>query len=455
MGRPINEKQLEVLTWLAAGNETDPPDPTYKLSAVALANRGLATVQRPKGVWTARLTDKGRYVAEQGVYPEETTKAAQPAQARPTSGKQGARSTPRAVATVSPAEQLVRDVVAAGGVLEVEDAQQGYLQSVASATRHGKVPAGKRLVVDFRGWGKATIRLVDKPAWMTEGLLSVKGVDRLRKPHPVVAAVRDDRRALPFRREVRQRALRVLDSIAKDAVGRGWEVHPPEDAQGSYRSKVVLALEVQGHRFDLAVSEESDRSPHTPTASELRDKERYSWTRIPEYDYSPSGRLMITLDKYGPVLQSVFRDTKTIDLFDRLPLLMYEIELRAAREEDRRIKREREEAERRARWERVRAEAESQLVQHHRGTVFEGQVRAWRRHQDALDFLAVLRQHVERLDPGDREAAKEWLTWCEERTTELDPLRCPVAMPADPEITAEALKPFMGGLSPHGPDRRF
>lgn len=81
--RPVNDAQREVLDWLAAGGSQDPPRPEMKLSAAALAARGLVKVRRPGGKWTAELTETGRYYVEHGRYPGEAEKAERPPAPRP------------------------------------------------------------------------------------------------------------------------------------------------------------------------------------------------------------------------------------------------------------------------------------------------------------------------------------------------------------------------------------
>lgn len=79
--RPVNDAQRAVLEWLATGATCDPPEPTYKLSAAALKSRGLVSVRRFNGKWTAALTDDGRYFVENGTYPPEPEKATEPVHA--------------------------------------------------------------------------------------------------------------------------------------------------------------------------------------------------------------------------------------------------------------------------------------------------------------------------------------------------------------------------------------
>ncbi|MGW5643710.1 helix-turn-helix domain-containing protein [Saccharopolyspora sp. NPDC003762] len=66
----LNARQLEVLSWLADGcPDHDWSDQSYKHSARALHDRGLAKITRRNKVWTASITDKGRYYLEHGRFP--------------------------------------------------------------------------------------------------------------------------------------------------------------------------------------------------------------------------------------------------------------------------------------------------------------------------------------------------------------------------------------------------
>lgn len=99
MQRPVNDIQRAVLDWLATDPESAPPISAYKTVAIALQTRGLAKVSRPRGVWTAALTDAGRYYHKHGHYPrlepERTTtgRPSPPTPAPPASPKPNRRTT--------------------------------------------------------------------------------------------------------------------------------------------------------------------------------------------------------------------------------------------------------------------------------------------------------------------------------------------------------------------------
>jgi hypothetical protein len=69
--RGVNARQFEVLQWISDGCPDRPwPDETYKLSATALHNRGLAAVSRKGGKWAASITKAGLHYLEHGEYPK-------------------------------------------------------------------------------------------------------------------------------------------------------------------------------------------------------------------------------------------------------------------------------------------------------------------------------------------------------------------------------------------------
>src|SRR5699024_3406852 len=96
---------------------------TYKTSAIALQGRRLAEVTKKGGRWKAVPTDAGRYFVEHDAYPDGHWNLARaPSAPAPVwDGRRAARPVrQRKVTGARPVDQLVADVVAAGGRLEVE-----------------------------------------------------------------------------------------------------------------------------------------------------------------------------------------------------------------------------------------------------------------------------------------------------------------------------------------------
>lgn len=166
---PINPTQLAVLKWVADGcpDGVMPDGGTHKTSAKALQWRRLLEISTKGGTWSATLTDAGHHYLTHGSYPDghwTTRKRGAAPSSRP-QRKSSARPRtadsprpPRATVTnkkLRPVDQLIADVVAADGRLEVgrkDGKGLSYEALVKSAIRFNKVPDGKLLVVE-RGRG--------------------------------------------------------------------------------------------------------------------------------------------------------------------------------------------------------------------------------------------------------------------------------------------------------------
>lgn len=149
--------------------------------------------------------------------------------------------------------------------------------------------------------------------------------------------------------------------------------------------------------------------------------------------------------------QSRWNDTENQSLNDRLNQILQEAELRAAAMERDRLQREEEEEARlkRRRWEAAIDQARNRLIDHHRGEELQRQVVRWQEADATRRYCQALEQHA-----GDREhQVGEWIEWARQYADWIDPLLNPSGMPADPDATPDALRPFLGrGWSPYGPD---
>lgn len=222
-------------------------------------------------------------------------------------------------------------------------------------------------------------------------------------------------------------------------------------AIGQRQSTGHLMITIGRHTNSLIVDKLNDRLPHVPTPKELRDQGRYSWTRIPSHDPLPSARLRVSFDRGWKVRQDSFSDTKTINLEDRLPDVLQELELRAAAAEELDQRRDREREERERLWRQVHDEAVVQAREHHRAEVLATQVARWQETLQLDGFIRAMESNLAVLEPEDRAAAEEWLAWVGEHRRRVDPLAQPLRPPPDPEFTPDRLAPFMRGLSPFGP----
>lgn len=460
--RTVNARQLEVLTWIVDGcPEGVMSGVDHKTTAKALQRRRLVVVSGKGEAWSAKATDGGKYFVKHRHYPAGHWSAGAGRQRM--SGTLGSSAPenvdqPRPggegkVTGLRPVEQMIADLIEAGGTLTVESSRDGYWEGLMrSANRYGKVPSGKLLRVDRgRTWKERVIRLDDPPGWMVAELDPIPVAEQLHRPHRVVQALRADRDRLPMKGETRARALRILDAIAKAAVARGYVVDAPPPEPGYRYPKGQLRIMVRRHANTVAIDELSDAVPHQPTAKELADHARYSWHRIPTHDYVPSGRLRLKLLTGWAIRQDAFADTKNIRLEDRLPVLVQEVELRAAAAEDRDRQAAREREERRRRWEQVHEEAKVKACDEHRARTLMEQVEQWKQLAELDAYLQAMAERIEVLEAGEQAAAHAWLDWARMYRSRIDPLSRPLTMPPDPEFTANTLAPYMGGMSPYGP----
>lgn len=152
----------------------------------------------------------------------------------------------------------------------------------------------------------------------------IRVADQLRNPHPAVKVPQPPRpgtaprgapdaptgRTLPVNVSdgSRGQALRILDALCKALESLG---HPVTAAGAS----------IQGQTVPIAITEKQDRTPHVATAAELARRKEYSWTRIPTWDHSPSGKLSIHSECYlssDSNLRKRWSDGRSIQLEDML-----------------------------------------------------------------------------------------------------------------------------------------
>ncbi len=211
MGLPL----LDVLRWIAAGcPDGVMADHSHKVTAQALQTRRLVPVSKRGGTWSATVTDVGHHYLQHGSFPPPGKSLRKPAttQRKPrarlekprrredSSAEDVNRSTQRRP-RLSPTEQLVADVVAAGSVWQVarDERRSGWWgadELVRNANRHGKTPAGQRLEhhVVFEGQGWAAPRfdlftLVEGPAGTDAPLQQVPVPEHVERYHAAVSAL--------------------------------------------------------------------------------------------------------------------------------------------------------------------------------------------------------------------------------------------------------------------------
>jgi hypothetical protein len=455
---PLNQTQLRTLRWIADGC----PDgvmvgETHKISARALQGRRLVKIARHGGRWSATMTDAGWYYLDHGAYPAapSVTSTTPQSVVEPSKPKQATAY------GEGPTGAMIDALLRQDGRIEIAPSEADRYERLArAASRSKKVPVGQRVRVE-RDWQarKAWVVLEALPSWMTATLDPVPVAASLRQPTDVAAALRD-REDLDVRRSERQRGLRILDALVREARRRGNTVRttaaPRRNSWGYVerseddRGHVVIALGPDQYR--LTMSQQKAKVPHVPTEAEAARAAR-GYASIPRFDTVVTEHLRLIIEgNEAPFWRSEWSDKQGPPLEESLAQVLQELELRHDRAEQRRRDEVRQHEERKRQWELARAAAVQQLIQSHRARVLQEQVRAWELATSLCAYVAAMEARIAGCaDPDEREAAEQWLRWAREYAEQVDPLNRVLRMPTDPKPTAEALAPFMKGWDPNGP----
>ncbi|MBO6946384.1 MAG: hypothetical protein JJ855_00275 [Rhodospirillales bacterium] len=231
-----------------------------------------------------------------------------------------------------------------------------------------------------------------------------------------------------------ERISGLLGNVVSLAVGAGYQLVEHEDG---------ATFIVDHETVRLKVFEELDRFPHILTRTEeaeLRDWEleygdrvhnrddicRIFRPRIPEWDYSPSGRLRIVLNEGEHLysgLRRTFGDGKKQRVEDLIGKVLEAFRIWAVAIKERRADDER----RRLAWaEEARLRDEQQVLdgleRKRVEALFELCARR-QRHLEILELVASVEARIGELDAEHRGAANEWLGWARAYACRLDPLK--------------------------------
>jgi hypothetical protein len=384
---------------------------------------------------------------------------------------------------ISVTQQLVDDVIAAGGEMRVprysraDPEHVDYERRAQIAQRLGKVPDGKRLTLVWHQI-ELEIRLEDAPQAARVELAPVPVFERIGRYHQVAREFRDRSDRHEVSRGQLARTVRIVDSLAVEADRRGWEVSVPTGRTSIYGRRGWTAtkcghvrLDVAGEHFWLPIQEEGvrTRGPWEDEVQRYRNvRGDESWWRdrkVPRgaYDAEGTGRLQLVLHaaRYWVLSgrQSRFADRQSWTLEARLPHFFREVEERIAElqhyDEAQRTKREREAEqarraaeERERQWQELMASARERLVDADRAAHAGQQSEAWKRANQVREYCYAI-EDVH----GHKSASAEWINWMRTYADRIDPVVKPPRMPASPVETTEALQQYLPpGWSAEGPE---
>ncbi|MFG2744050.1 hypothetical protein ACGFY0_28840 [Streptomyces chartreusis] len=356
-------------------------------------------------------------------------------------------------------EQLLQELADAGGRIVKRDGgpdSVNWPSRIAAARRSGRIPKTKDL---YGGWCRDgyEIKLVDIPAWRLAVLEPVAAPSRLTRPHAVVKAMQNSPQPLGLTKPVQGRALRFIQALITAAEAQGHSsfagttgTAPPHHRRR--RASPHFTITAQGQAVGFLVLQEQDRKEHIATEKELAEAKKYSWARIPRFDYTPSERLRIVLSGGQPHRADEWADTAARPLEDQLAEIVQEVGLRGEAAERKRQADLEEAQQRRVRWEAAKRQATTEYAEAYRVRHLEAQEEAWRHAAGLTEYVSALRRHAESLPTGPaRDEAEAWIAWAESHVQRLNPLNGSALLPEIPDPRAEDLKPFMRGWSPYGP----
>jgi hypothetical protein len=431
--KTLNERQVAALRWVRDGClEGVMADViSARISAAALRNRGLVRTSGRGRTWAARITSAGEE------YLQHVDGPCPPVPRQP---------------NVSVTQQLVDDVVAAGGSLRVARKRWGatggvdFERRARLAVSHGKVPRGSRLVVKSVSPEELVIELVGAGTVTTDDDAAsrqrVSISERLRRPHRFVAATKDaavgvkadeDGRLriggtpgvvyLRVSREQLRRALLILDGLFKELERRGHTV--VEESHSSYDHHAGVAISIREHRYPVELLEITDRIPLSDEETE-RWREtniRYSWEKEkkpPATRGRANGRLRLSLPDHGAARQT-WSEGRGGPLENHLAAVLEELERRAEADDKRAEEWARAEAER-LRLEEERRERERLArIEQARAGRLAAEIAAWTLARQVREYIAVLRGRLPELDKDERTRVAAWCDWAEAWATRADP----------------------------------
>lgn len=451
---PLNHRQVDVLRWIndgcPAGRWTDI---SFKAVAVALQSRRLVSISKRGGVWTATILPAGVHYLTHGQYPPghwrikrtpNPSDEPDAAGAKPVPISKVAPKLPRPPSSnppdgLTPTRKLLKDIIDAGGILERDTREDdtSYRSLVGIINRRKMGPDGQEVIMlSGATYHQVIFRLSSVSDWKTEPPTEVVAAERVTRWHPLVAALRKEKRLSSIDKSLRERAFRLLHALAREAQSRGHSVRLPKRNFHGYvddPSQLAgdLIIQVKDIQCSLNLWQPKDRVPHTATPDELARARRDTWYRAPAHDYVTADRLSITLDTDSRYSTKVtWSDTKTLSLELRLPDVMTTFERWAV------IDAERKDAERRAAIEaQKRREREDELArqaytQHALAGSLINELDAWELVGRLRRYLTEMAARIEHITNDDERAtAIEWMEWCQRLATERDPFNGPIGTP--------------------------
>ncbi|MCI7456419.1 hypothetical protein [Actinomyces urogenitalis] len=479
MKKPINERQVSVLKWIAQGcPEGVWPEGSYsyKTSAVALQDRGLITIRGRSESWTATVTEAGRYYLEHGDYPP-VPRGQQSAPPRP------ARNNPKNDASaVSQARDLTNQLRTQGTITVLDPdrpTRARYRKALHACRTHELVPPGKELRFTGRDSGDIIIKLVAPSS--TEGTEWNRIRLNTRRITTNIEALRTALETSSLLNEVsedlRPRAIAILMDLAERLrviglpLGANLKLKTPK-----------LFIQIGTKRRDVFLTEILDEIPHKLTAQEAREQRRHPWKHFPAHDQAPSGRLRLRVmrdgshqvrdgsyTRYEPNADE-YSDQNSKPLEKQVVAIARAVkkgvaddiaarELEERRRAEAKAQYEREEARKREAWKALRRRAREKALLQLREETFAQAFQNWQQAEELRVFATCLETAASKNGMLEsRPRLQQWLQWARDRADAIDPIKNLAHLDDevfDTEPSADDLRPHMEGWDPKRPEKDY
>lgn len=465
--RIVSERQLEVLRWIGAGcPDRSWPDETHKLSARALANRGLAVVGRREGAWTAVITPEGEHYLEHGAYPARV-ESAKPRSAKPVRPKRRTRRATSDTAAPGPrltvvqrahgprrptdGDLLLGRLLSSGEpvLLASEEEQSAF----GDISKSNPAPPPGQMIREVRvDWMRHYAVLIEDPYALTRAQ-PVVVPKRLTKAHQVARAYRDAPDFQCVFKAHLGRAVRIVHALALALKEVGIQL-AFDPGRGPQQFTARLGSWSESFQILERPGTGGERMPYGYLGP--RGQRLPAWLARRQTQFVSTGRLAIdfgTTYNRPAGMRARIGDTTTRALEDMLPEVVRQIRcaLRLRELLDQAQKHCEELAD--VEWQHALDTAATRANEANRSKALANRAATWRQWSDQVAYLDELEARSPELDTGRLAEVQEWVSWAREHLNATDPLQDGHAVPAPLKRTEENLRPFIRGW--RGQPRQF
>jgi hypothetical protein len=433
----LTHKQADVLDWIKSGCPVGVYDVGFqhRIIAKTLERRDLVVVSGKGPSWNAIVTP---------------------------AGKEWQKPLDQKAIDAALVEDLFNRVLAAGGrltLLEDYKLRSEQARLVQLSLTSPKRPKGKRLKMGTAGsWGSSA-----------NEIFFVENVDDQVEPSPVVVPERITHKHVVVKqfesnsdwrfvtKEHLPRASRILQGIADEAPGRGFDLLAGQEAlerSDKHRIRDVerchLALETQSGIYGVQIREVPGVNKRQVNyGTKLTPK----WVVRRGWEFESTGKLELIVR--GPGLNydgNRYRDKRNFPVEDQLTGLFRALQIEEVRAKAKAEQERRDALKRKTQWEAAIRQARLRFDSSFRTQHFEANLRTWTNVRERRAFLDEAFEAAQSYEGADREALLQQLEHAKRGIDELDPIRnLALLIPVVPEPAPVDLKPFLDKWSPHEP----